>query len=882
MSSGLFASLISEKEFVSLPVSILNKIMGKNSISNFVRPYKFHHEKDFIWCECNDGLNGVVIEVTPRVRMGKDTSEAIEGIIRQLEDDMYFSINLYGLENNQSQIDSWVKSHILPNDTYVEKLVKMFGAFFELKTKEQLAPNVKNNLKSFRLFLSIKHKKHNVLHKTVSEMFRILQTSQFHPRYPSEQSLKELYWELLNGNEDFKEMPRYTKKQYFNKQTTSPATIAEDDINSLRIGKICNKTDKFVGKYWSALAIQDISENFDISEFDQKIGVNYGNLGKVESSQFKNNFIISLNVVKAKKSELRTIGLNQKIIKNQVATDDEVDVKQAKREHRMIMNKIGGDEVFYKTDLVVLVAGSTKKELEENVTSIKIQWKQGSEESGRIFLEVASNVQMPLFLSSLPLGLTDEYFSKIQDTCYFWTADSISQLIPMAADWQGNGNNILGIGRRGGLIGLDFFADSGSKNWYSFGTTGSGKSNLISWLILCDYARGGREFSIDVGGSQEFLFYFLGGDFLQPQSDKPVSFNPFSSITKENMDEQLEKYLSFFVAFMYIVGGNKNQTQYEREQKFIEGELSKVIIEELTDAVNENRIMEATDVQKSFFELAEKKNDKRYSDFAIGMTSICKGGRYYSFFKGKSDINVSNSNLACLDITKIQEETELRDYLVFIITYFYSEAVYKGDNTVRIGFKIDELHRHIGESPRIEKEADVAFRTYRKHNGSVGTGTQGFNDYIKQDGQASKLGESIITNYSFAFIGKQTEEGSNALIGSKRFSFSDVDLSVLSNSNTTPVGYREFFVIHNSGIKVPIKFILPPFFLWLITTDAEEKEMALRPIFNRYMQVTGGDKRESVSRAIDLILKTIDMAKEQGKDKKQALAILVENLEIIR
>ncbi|MEK6659732.1 MAG: TraC family protein, partial [Campylobacterota bacterium] len=344
MSSGLFASLISEKEFVSLPVSILNKIMGKNSISNFVRPYKFHHEKDFIWCECNDGLNGVVIEVTPRVRMGKDTSEAIEGIIRQLEDDMYFSINLYGLENNQSQIDSWVKSHILPNDTYVEKLVKMFGAFFELKTKEQLAPNVKNNLKSFRLFLSIKHKKHNVLHKTVSEMFRILQTSQFHPRYPSEQSLKELYWELLNGNEDFKEMPRYTKKQYFNKQTTSPATIAEDDINSLRIGKICNKTDKFVGKYWSALAIQDISENFDISEFDQKIGVNYGNLGKVESSQFKNNFIISLNVVKAKKSELRTIGLNQKIIKNQVATDDEVDVKQAKREHRMIMNKIGGDE----------------------------------------------------------------------------------------------------------------------------------------------------------------------------------------------------------------------------------------------------------------------------------------------------------------------------------------------------------------------------------------------------------------------------------------------------------------------------------------------------------------------------------------------------------
>ena len=96
MSSSLFAKIIDENEFVSLPVNIINKILGKNSISNFVRPYKFHKEKNFIFAECNDGLCGSIIEIMPRVRAGKTTSETVESILNLLEDDMFFSVNLYG------------------------------------------------------------------------------------------------------------------------------------------------------------------------------------------------------------------------------------------------------------------------------------------------------------------------------------------------------------------------------------------------------------------------------------------------------------------------------------------------------------------------------------------------------------------------------------------------------------------------------------------------------------------------------------------------------------------------------------------------------------------------------------------------------------------
>jgi hypothetical protein len=877
MNKSFFTDAIKEDEFVSLPVKILNNILGKNSISNFVRPYKFHNDKGISWAECNDGLCGTIIEIVPRVRTGKSTSEAIETILGLLEDEMYFSINLYGLENNQFKIDDWVRNHKKNDDKYVNKLTDILGAFFEEKTNSYLAPSLKHNMKNFRLFICFKHLKHNVLNRVTSEAFRILENRQFAPSYPSLQSLKDLYYELLNRNDDFKRVPKYSKNKYFNKQLTSSSTIAEDNINNLRIGKIDNETNQFKGKYWTILAIQDISENFDITEFDQKIGANYGAMNSVESNQFKNNFIISLNVVKATKKELSIIGINQKIIKNQIAKDDEIDVKQAKKEHRSIMNKIGGEETFFKTDLIVAVAGNTEEETKEAVTATQGYFKSGTEESGRIYLEIASNVQMQLFLSALPLGLTDEYFSKIQDTPYFWTADSVSQLLPMSGDWQGTGNNILCVGRRGGLIGLDFFNDSGSKNFYMFGTTGSGKSNLLSFLEFCGYSRGGREFSIDVGASQEFLLYYLGGDFLQPILEKPISFNPFSQINKENFDDLIEKYLSFFIAFLYMVGGNKNQTQYEQEQKFIEGILGEIIKSEIKKAVDSETICEVTNIQKRFKELANETKDIRYSDFAVGLNAICENGRYYKFFSGKSDIDLAKSNLACLDITKIQEESDLRDYLVFIITFFFSEAVYKGDNTTQIGFKVDELHRHLGESPRIEKEVDIAFRTYRKHNGSVGTGTQGFNDYIKQDGNASKLGESIITNYNLAFIGLQTQEGANALINSKRFSLNDIDNSILQNMERVN-GYREFFVISNQGIKIPVRFIFPPFFLWLVTTDPDEKEKVLRPVFNRFMELTDGNKQESVSLAIDLILNTISNAKRDNLNKGYALKILVENL----
>ncbi len=194
MSSSLFAKLINENEFVSLPTTILNKILGKNSISNFVRPFKFHtKDKHFIFAECNDGMCGTIIEVTPRVRAGKTTSEAIESILRLLDDEMYFSISLIGLENNQFRINDWVKNHRKAGDKYVNKLTEIFGAFFEQKTNSYLAPSLKHNMKSFRLFISIKHKKHLVLSKVVTEAFRILENRQFFPKYPSMQTLKELY-----------------------------------------------------------------------------------------------------------------------------------------------------------------------------------------------------------------------------------------------------------------------------------------------------------------------------------------------------------------------------------------------------------------------------------------------------------------------------------------------------------------------------------------------------------------------------------------------------------------------------------------------------------------------------------------------------------------
>lgn len=837
-----FVENIDEEEFVSHPVSLSKQIFAKNSISNYIRPFEYHSK--FKIYECNDGYSGVVIEIIPRVRMGKDTIDTFRDIFEGMPDDTYMSVQLFGSKNNSDILNTWNNTHRYRLDASTNYLVNLIYDFYNDKATKNLSSSIKTNLKNHKIVLSIKHRKVKKLREYVEEVFRVLSSGSFSPRYLTPDLLKPFYYEFLNDVEYINDMPKYQKSRHFNKQCVSYDQVFQEENEYIRIGRVEN--NKFKGSYWNALAIQDISENFEIGEFSQKIGATIGSGADVEGKQFKRDFIISLNITKALPKEVKGISNNQLIIeKTAVSSEEDVDLKEQKKENKSIRHKLGNEDPFFKTDLTVLLSADTLDELKTETSNIKAMWRKNeADDSGRIRLEKANNMHKNIFLSALPLGLNEEYFTHIQDKPYFWSADNVCQFLPVEGDWNGNSPNALGVGRRGGLCGIDTFATSTNKNFYLIGTSGAGKSNLLSWFIFSDHAMGRRNFIIDVGASQEVLVQYLGGDFLQPDLANPISFNPFGNILDL---EELKKFGSFFSNWLYVVGGNKDEQTYKKEQKFIKAKLEDVIIQEWIKANAEGRILEPTDVQKEFMNLYDKHKDIRYSDFAIQLTPVCEGGKYEKFFKGKSDFDIKKAIIACLDLTLIQEEEDLRDNLIFVMTFFFSEAIYKGDSDMETSVKIDELQKHLGKDSRIEEEADVAVRTYRKHGAGIGFGTQGFNDLVDaKTGQGTKLGKSIIENSATAFFGKQTNVAKNLLISSEIIDFDEIDKDILSNPPMSG-GYKEFLVVDENSNKIPVRFIFPRFFLWLCTTDPKEK-----PLLKRTIKQFNGNILKAVNYLVDM------------------------------
>ncbi|MDZ7818246.1 MAG: hypothetical protein U5K55_06360 [Aliarcobacter sp.] len=337
-------------------------------------------------------------------------------------------------------------------------------------------------------------------------------------------------------------------------------------------------------------------------------------------------------------------------------------------------------------DLVVLVAGDNPELANKNVTSVQSFWGTGGDTSG-ITLGQTDSAHLPIFLSSLPLGLTKDYFEDIQGNPFKLFADQVAQFAPVEADYKGNYPNNLFISKRGQLSGFDFFQTSASKNGYIIAKSGAGKSVLLNYMVLNAHTRGDRIFITDIGGSYEPICEQLGGQYIEIDLDNPISFNPFSDLKELTLED-----LNFFSDWIYSLGASKLKSEALKLQNIIKPKIQE-IIRNLFKDVNNN--LEITNIRDEI----RKIDDSRYQDFAIALTPFCKGELYGDFLTGKSQINLNNQ-LAVLELGKVENIAEIRDAMIFIWEYHKSNAVYKQEKTAdqggrRILVIIDEVHNFL-------------------------------------------------------------------------------------------------------------------------------------------------------------------------------------------
>lgn len=798
-----------DDSYSSIPTQEQKKLLKRHSISNFIRPISYG-ENSIV---CNDGYFGFVFECLPHIRAGAKSAETIESILKKLPDDIFMQIHLWGSKNIESIINRWEYDHH-SNSEAINEAIKSIGQFFRNKTNEQISYSMETSIKNHRLLFSFKSKDEKKLCEVKNHIKNILSTNSFFPIELHFEELKPIFWELLNPKHSFKNIPEYDKKRFFNKQVISTENIIKVEDTFIQIGRK-NNANSFVGKTWIGLSPATLPDYAHIQDFGKKLGDYLS--GACNTNQFNDSFMVTLNINKVTRSENLSIGKKQNSLVNKRVKNTDTKLLDKKAEAQSVNRRLKDFESLYNMDLVVFVSGDSLELANKNVTSVQSFWGTGGDTSG-IILGQTDSAHLPIFLSSLPLGLTKDYFEYIQGNPFKLFADQVAQFAPVEADYKGNYPNNLFISKRGQIAGFDFFQTSASKNGYIIARSGAGKSVLLNYMVLNAHTRGDRIFITDIGGSYEPICEELGGQYIEIDLDNPISFNPFSDLKELTLED-----LNFFSDWIYSLGASKLKSEALKLQNIIKPKIQE-IIRNLFDDLGSD--LEITNIRNEI----KKIEDSRYQDFAIALTPFCKGELYGDFLTGKSQINL-NKQLAVLELGKVENIAEIRDAMIFIWEYHKSNAVYKQEKDAENGGRrilviIDEVHKFLGKNEMMDDAIEQAYRRFRKHLASIWIATQSFEDINNNDG-LTRAGRVILANSPWKIFLGQEETSLNMLFASSAFQFDYIEEQLIRAVTTVKPEYSELFIITPEQQKIPYRLVMNKYFYYLTTTDQDDKRKVL-------------------------------------------------------
>ncbi|MDN5052896.1 TraC family protein [Aliarcobacter butzleri] len=817
-----------DEDFSSLPTKKQKELFKRYSVSQFIRPIAMS-EKSIV---CNDGYFGFIFECVPHIRAGKKTAETIESILKKLSDDIFMQINLWGSKNIETILNRWEYDHHSENET-INEAIKKFGEFFRNKTNEQISYSMETSIKNHRLFFSFKSKDEKKLLDVKNHIKNILATNSFFPVELELENLKPIFWELLNPKHSFNSIPKYDSKKLFNKQVVSSENIINIEDTHIKIGRK-NNANSFVGKSWITLSPASLSDYAHIQDFGKKLG-DYITQA-CNTNQFNDTFMVTLNINKVPRSENISIGKKQNSLVNKRVKNTDTKLLDKKAEAQSVNKRLKDFEPLFNMDLVVLIAGENYELADKNATSVQTFWASGGETSG-IVLGRNNSAHLPIFLNSLPLGLTKDYFEIIQGNPFKLFADQVAPFAPVEADYKGNYPNNLFISKRGQLAGFDFFQTSASKNGYIIARSGAGKSVLLNYMVLNAHTRGDRIFITDIGGSYEPICAELGGQYIEIDLDKPISFNPFSDLKELTLED-----LNFFSDWIYSLGASKLKSEALKLQNIIKPKLQE-IIRNLFDDLGSD--LEISDIRDGIKEI----EDSRYQDFAIALTPFCRGELYGDFLTGKSEINLNNQ-LAVLELGKVENIQEIRDAMIFIWEYHKSNAVYKQEKDAEHGGRrilviIDEVHKFLGKNEMMDDAIEQAYRRFRKHLASIWIATQSFEDINNNDG-LTRAGRVILANSPWKIFLGQEETSLNMLFASSAFKFDHIEEELIRAVTTVKPEYSELFIITPEQQKIPYRLVMNKYFYYLTTTDQDDK----RKVYNT-MKMHNLSKKDAINYLIE-------------------------------
>lgn len=406
-------------------------------------------------------------------------------------------------------------------------------------------------------------------------------------------------------------------------------------------------------------------------------------------------------------------------------------------------------------------------------------------------------VTLPTFIMSLPLCADAAAAKPLQRFHTMATRHAIA-LLPLFADWKGNGRPMLNfISRNGQLMNYDLFYEGGGNyNALVCAKSGSGKSVLMNEFISSYLSAGARAWVIDVGRSYKKLCENFGGQFIEFSDHADICLNPFPII--EDINDEAEVLVGIVEA---MTAPKDSLSDFQRSQ-------IQKLLKQLWDA--KGKASRVDDLE----ELLLGHDDKRVRDVGHQLFAFTSRGPYGHFFAGDNNVRF-DENLVVLELEELKSRQHLQQVVLFMLIYQIQQGMFLSAPDREKLLMIDEGWDLL-TSGNTGQFMENSYRRVRKNRGSATIATQGLMDL-----DASSGGRAIKENSASTMLLGMKPETVQNLRENKAIDLTDFGFNVLKTVHTQPGAYSEVFIHTDIGSGIG-RLILEPYKQLMYSTNPKD------------------------------------------------------------
>lgn len=411
-----------------------------------------------------------------------------------------------------------------------------------------------------------------------------------------------------------------------------------------------------------------------------------------------------------------------------------------------------------------------------------------------------------LFCASLPLG------PHIAPRRHTLTGEACAHIAPLSAPWTGTASRESGMmlkSRDGEIVTIDPFDGGSPRHGIVIGSTGSGKSFTMNYLVESMFALDSTTsfVIVDIGGSYKRLCEVLGGDYFELRLSEEFAINPFPSPAaiaegQDGLDPDLLGYLCLLVEKM--LDGKSDQNK----RRLIETGIKKLY--------SQNRQAETAPLLNEFRTVLETLGgDNADRADAADMARNLKfytDGIYGKLLNRPSVLKPFEGRMTVFDLAGLKEHKGLQAILVFLIGFGLGRKM--KDRSAKKIVILDEAWEFFND-PIASELISRLYRTARKFNGMILSVSQSPIDFLK-----SAASTAILAN-SYWKIFLRLDMGHEEL---PAFGLNSRQVDAVRSLSMKRRCYSEMLLVFGENSRV-LRIQPSSLEYWIATTNAEECAM---------------------------------------------------------